>query len=192
MLLHFRKQSADFAGNRYRVRVESTTVNVHAFEIDVDKQGGYFQVVYQGMSQQPPSADGLVVISDPTGRIGDVVLILEIKDTLDHGARASRQILTTIEHFCRCSTHAHLPYDGQRLHQEALSQPELRLDARHHVVGLYVGGPAQYPRRVRIQQMSQDVCGKSIYLWMHESRRPVIEVSAEALLDELKERFGIS
>lgn len=192
MLLDFRKQNADFAGNRYRVRVESKSMRVHAFEIDVDKQNGYFHAVYRGISQQPPSADGLVLLSDLTGSRDDVVLILEIKDTLDYGARAARQILATIQHFCHCSAQSDLPYDGQRLHHDALSQPDLQLDTQHYVVGLYIGGPAQYPRRVRIQQMSQEVCGKRVYLWMYESRRPVIEVSAESLFDELKVRFGIS
>jgi len=192
MLLNFCKQNADFAGNRYHVRVKNETMRVRAFEIDVDNEDGYFHQVYEGMPQQPRSADGLVLLSDPTGSRDDVVLILEIKDTLDHGARAARQILATIEHFCHCSAQSDLPYDGQRLHHDALSQPDLQLDAQHYVVGLYVGGPAQYPRRVRIQQMSQEVCGKKVYLWMHESRRPVIEVSAESLVDELRNRFGIS
>ncbi len=189
MLQGFSKQEASFSGdeNQYIVKVVSSQrYMIHAFEIDVARNG-YFAVVYQELSTQPSSADGLVVARGLQDDVEDLVLVIEIKNTLEHVGRAARQLRTTIEHFCRCSQQSNVPDDGERHHQRTT----LRLSPRHRVIGVYIGGPTNNSRKARVRNDKVTMCEKDVYLFPYETRKRALVLRIDDLYDECKQRFGI-
>lgn len=162
--------------------------NIAAFEIDVMVPGSYFGTLYGGLSERPPSADGLLLTRHRSGRI-EAVVILEVKARAEHISRAAAQLRETAKHFCIGTQDPQLSDDGDRHHRWARHRNLPVSQKDHFVIGVFLSQLVS--RKVRTEEVVPLHPHKNLYLLALDTRAPALSYTMREIWEECVRRFGL-